>query len=236
MNTKILLSAIAVTLLGSAAVLAQGQAPQAPMGFFIASAVPGHGNLGGLAGADQICQNLAAASGAGNRTWHAYLSQEQRGNTPRVNARGRIGAGPWFNAKGALIASNVADLHGDQLRDRNNIQKTTALDEKGAEVSGFGQMPNVHDMMTGSDPQGRAFTDGNDHTCNNWTTDGMSLPRAANAPADVPADRARAMLGHHDRQGGGNISWNSAHLSQGCSAQSLVRTGGGGKFYCFAIN
>ena len=236
MNKKIILSAIAVTLLGSAAVLAQGQAPQPPMSFFITSAVPGHGNLGGLAGADQICQNLAAAAGAGNRTWHAYLSQEQRGNTPRVNARGRIGGGPWYNAKGALIASNNADLHGDQLRDRNNIQKATALDEKGAEVNGVGAMPNVHDMMTGSDPQGRAFVDGNDHTCNNWTTDGMQLARAANAPADVPADRARAMLGHHDRSGGGNISWNSAHLSQGCSAEARRRTGGGGRFYCFAIN
>ena len=243
MNRKhILLSAAALTLLGSAAsVLAQGQpaAPQAPMSFFITSATPtGTGNLGGLAGADQICQNLAAAAGAGNRTWHAYLSQEQRGNVPRVNARGRIGDGPGFNSKGAMIASNVADLHGDQLRDRNNIQRTTALDEKGNQVPGGGTqgVQNEHDILTGSDPQGRAFTDGNDHTCNNWTSDGMELARAANAPADVPADRARAMLGHMDRSNGGNISWNSTHLSQGCSKVSLNRTGGGGRLYCFAIN
>ena len=131
MNKKIILSAIAVTLLGSAAVLAQGQPaqPQMPMSFFVASTVPGHGNLGGLAGADQICQNLAAAAGAGNKTWHAYMSQEQRGNTPRVNARGRIGQGPWYNAKGVLIASNVGDLHGDQARDRNAVRdrKSTRL-------------------------------------------------------------------------------------------------------------
>ena len=225
MKTKILVSAIAVTLLGSAAaVLAQGQAPaapQAPMSFFITSAVPGHGNLGGIAGADQICQNLAAAAGAGNKTWHAYMSQEQRGNTPRVNARGRIGQGPWFNAKGGLIASNVGDLHGDQQRDRNNIKKAVALDEKGNEVNGVGNMPNAHDMLTGSDSDGRAFTDGLDHTCNNWTSN---------------TDMNRVMMGHHDRNGGANTSWNSAHMSQGCSAQALINTGGGGRFYCFAIN
>ncbi|HMI97966.1 MAG TPA: hypothetical protein VK479_15765, partial [Micropepsaceae bacterium] len=163
------LSAIGITLLGSAAVLAQGQPaqPQMPMSFFIASAVPGGGNLGGLAGADQICQNLAAGAGAGNRTWHAYLSQQAQGNTPSVNARGRIGPGPWYNAKGQLVASNVADLHGDQQRDRNNIKKATGLTEKGAEVNGVGQMPNQHDILTGSDSDGRAFTDGIDHTCNN---------------------------------------------------------------------
>jgi len=163
MNRKIILSAIAITLLGSAAVLAQGAAqPQQPMSFFVTSAVPGHGNLGGLAGADQICQNLAAAAGAGNRTWHAYLSQTQQGNQPSVNARGRIGNGPWYNAKGVLIASNVADLHGDNNRDRNNIQKTVALNEKGEVIKGFGDMPNQHDAMTGSDSEGRAFPAGFD--------------------------------------------------------------------------
>jgi hypothetical protein len=191
------------------------------MSFFIASTVPGTGNLGGLAGADQICQNLAAAAGAGNRTWHAYLSQEQRGNTPRVNARGRIGQGPWYNAKGQLIASNVGDLHGDAQRDRNTIRKLTALDEKGNQINGVGDMPNQHDMMTGSDSDGRAWTDGLDHTCNNWTS---------------ASDDNRATLGHHDRQGGNNTSWNSAHMSQGCSNAALVRTGGAGRFYCFAIN
>jgi hypothetical protein len=223
MHRKILLSAIAVTLLGSAAVLAQGQPaqPQMPMSFFVASTVPGHGNLGGLAGADQICQNLAAAVGAGNRTWHAYLSQTQQGNQPSVNARGRIGAGPWYNAKGTLIASNVADLHGDNYRDRNNIQKVQALTEKGEMVKGFGDMPNQHDIMTGSDSEGRAFPAGFDATCNNWTSN-----TAMN----------KAMLGHSDRAGGGNTSWNSAHLSRSCTAEDLVATGGAGKIYCFATN
>src|ERR1044071_7068606 len=138
MRKRVMVAAIAVTLLGSAAVLAQGQGqppqqPQHPMTFFIASTVPGTGNLGGLAGADRICQNLAQAAGAGNHTWHAYLSQQQQGVEPAVNARNRIGPGPWYNAKGQLIASNVADLHGDQQRDRNNVQRSSALDEKGQE-------------------------------------------------------------------------------------------------------
>src|SRR3979490_1733650 len=125
MHKRIIVSAIGLTLLGSAAVLAQGQpaGPQKPMTFFIATAVPGGGNLGGIAGADRICQNLAQAAGAGAHVWHAYLSPQQQGNEPAINARGRIGPGPWYNAKGTLIASNVADLHGDQLRDRNNMQK-----------------------------------------------------------------------------------------------------------------
>ena len=240
MNKKIILSTIAFTLLGSAAaVFAQGQQPQMPMSFFIAANPTGTGNLGGLEGADRICQTAAAAAGAGNRTWHAYLSQEQRGTTPRVNARGRIGNGPWYNAKGQLIASNVADLHGDQQRDRNNIQRATALDEKGKEVPGPGQqgVQNEHDVLTGSDAQGRAFTDGLDHTCNNWTSDGMTLPvPETQQKQGVPAERARAMLGHMDRTGGGNISWNAAHMSQGCSKQSLNNTGGAGRLYCFAIN
>jgi hypothetical protein len=217
-----MISALAATVLGSVAVLAaQAPEPQQPMSFFVTSTVPGTGNLGGLAGADQICQNLAAAAGAGNKTWHAYLSQEQRGNTPRVNARGRIGPGPWYNAKGQLIASNVGDLHGDQQRDRNNVRKLMALTEKGEQVNGVGDMPNQHDMLTGSDSDGRAFVDGLDHTCNNWTS---------------AADENHAMLGHHDRQGGNNTSWNAAHMSAGCSAPTLVRTGGAGRFYCFAIN
>jgi hypothetical protein len=223
MNKKILLSAIAVTILGSAAtvVLAQGQAPQKPMSFFITSTTEGSGKLGGLAGADAICQNLAAAAGAGNRTWHAYLSQQQAGNEPSINARGRIGQGPWYNAKGVLIASNVGDLHGDNLRDRNNIQKANMLDEKGQLIKGAGDMPNQHDILTGSDSDGRAFPPGFDTTCNNWTSD---------------TDANKAMLGHADRTGGGNISWNSTHLSAGCSKEALIRTGGAGHLYCFAIN
>lgn len=242
MNRTIILSAIGMALLGSAAVLAQGQPqqPQQPMTFFITSTPPGTGNLGGLAGADKICQDLAAAAGAGNRTWHAYLSQEARPGTPAVNARGRIGQGPWYNAKGQLIANSVADLHGDNERDRSTLKQSTAVTEKGEIVPGGGVqgVQNQHDILTGSDSGGRAFNDGVDHTCNNWTSDGMTLPRAANAPAEVPADRARAMLGHSDRggNGAGNTSWNMAHMSQGCTKQSLNNTGGAGKFYCFAIN
>jgi hypothetical protein len=239
MNRRIIFAALSMTLLGSAAVVAQGQQAQQPMSFFVASNPTGTGNLGGLEGADRICQNAAAAVGAGNRTWRAYLSQEQRGTTPRVNARGRIGNGPWYNAKGQLIASNVADLHGDQQRDRNNVQRATALDQNGKEVPGGGTqgVQNEHDVMTGSDPQGRAFTDGLDHTCNNWTSDGMTLPVPENqAKQGVPPERARTMLGHMDRSGGGNISWNAAHMSQGCSKQSLNATGGAGRIYCFAIN
>jgi hypothetical protein len=236
MTRTIFVSAITVALLGSAAMLAQAQQPAPTMqpdlaSFFVAENPSGTGNLGGLAGADQICQSQAQAIGgrAATRTWHAYVSQEQRGPTPSVNARDRIGTGPWYNVKGQLIASNVADLHGDQQRDRNNIQAATALDIKGEQIPG-----NVHDALTGSDSQGRAFVDGYDHTCNNWTSDQMTLPQPANAT--VPADRARAMLGHTNRQGGGNTSWNAAHMSQGCTKQALVNTGGAGKLYCFAIN
>jgi hypothetical protein len=222
MNRKIVLSAIAATLLGSAAVLAAQAPPAQPMSFFVTSTTPnGSGNLGGLAGADTICQNLAAAAGAGNKTWHAYLSTQPANGMPGVNARGRIGAGPWYNAKGVMIAANVADLHGDNQRDRNNIQKANMLDEKGTLIKGFGDMPNQHDILTGSDTEGRAFPAGLDTTCNNWTD---------------ATDDHKAMLGHADRMGGGNISWNSVHMSQGCSAPKLVATGGAGHLYCFAIN
>jgi hypothetical protein len=154
----------------------------------------------------------------------ARLSQPgTAGQQPRVNARGRIGAGPWYNVRGQLIASNVADLHGDQVRDRNNIQAGTALDIKGEQIPG-----NVNDILTGSDSDGRAFVDAYDHTCNNWTSDQMAMPQPANAQATVP----RAMLGHMDCTGGNNTSWNAAHMSQGCSKEAL----GAGKLYCFAIN
>jgi hypothetical protein len=198
------------------------QAPQQPMGFFITSAGPGNGaNLGGLEGADRHCQTLAAAANAGNRTWHAYLSVTAAAGRPAVNARDRIGTGPWYNAKGQLIAQNVADLHGDVQRDRNSINKEFALNEKGQTVNGRGDQPNQHDILTGSDSHGRAQTgDPATTTCNNWT---------GNAEGG-------AMVGHHDRSGGGNSSWNAAHMSRGCSQQNLVATGGAGLFYCFAVN
>jgi hypothetical protein len=242
MHRMITVSALSITLLGSAALLAQAQqtppAPPAVISFFVAANPNQTGNLGGLTGADQMCQTQAQALGGANaaRTWRAYLSQEQRGNTPRVNARDRIGPGPWFNVKGTLVASNVADLHGDQQRDRNNVQKANVLDVKGEVIPGIGVpqgTQNEHDALTGSDPQGRAFTDGLDHTCGNWTSDGLSLPQAN---PNFPAERARAMLGHTDRSGGGNVSWNAVHMSQGCSKAALNATGGTGRFYCFATN
>src|SRR5580704_3805811 len=221
MNKMIVFSAIAVTLLGSAAVLA-AQAPQQPMSFFVTSTTPtGSGNLGGLAGADKICQDLAAAAGAGGKTWHAYLSTQTTNAGPGVKARGRIGAGPWYNAKGGMIAANVGDLHGDNQRDRNNVQKANMLDEKGVLIKGAGDMPNQHDILTGSDSDGRAFPAGIDTTCNNWTSDGTDH---------------KAMLGHADRSGGGNVSWNSVHMSADCTKAGLIRTGGAGHLYCFAIN
>ncbi len=226
MNKSIVASMIALAGFGSAAVLAQGQpqnaAPHA-MTFFVTSATEGSGNLGGLAGADRICQTLAAATGAGNHTWHAYLSQTEpaTGREPAINARDRIGPGPWYNAKGVMIAANVADLHGDNQRDRNNLQKTTALDEHGNMVKGEGDMPNQHAVMTGSDSGGRAFPTLTDATCNNWTSN---------------SDTNHAMLGHADRSGGVNVSWNAVHMSLGCSKEAFMRTGGAGLFYCFAIN
>jgi hypothetical protein len=202
----------------------QPPAQQQPMSFFVTSAGPGNGaNLGGLAGADRHCQTLAAAAGAGGKTWHAYLSASASGGQAAVNARDRIGSGPWFNAKGARIAQNVADLHGDTLesaRRGNNLTRVTALNEKGETVNGVGDTPNRHDILTGSQLDGTAFTDGADHTCQNWTSTGTGS----------------AQVGHHDRTGGGNTSWNSVHGSRGCSQENLVSTGGAGLIYCFAIN
>jgi hypothetical protein len=205
-------------------------AAQQPMGFFITSVGLGKGaNLGGLAGADAHCQALATAAGAGSRTWRAYLSTTAAGNQQAVNARDRIGNGPWYNQRGQIIAQNVADLHGDVQRDRNQINKDFALNEKGTGTRGRGdQGPNgenlnQHDMLTGSDSLGRSLPgDAAMTTCSNWTaeTDGAGA----------------AMLGHHDRNGGNNTSWNAAHASRGCSQANLVATGGAGLFYCFAAN
>jgi hypothetical protein len=230
-NTRVILSA-AMLLLGASAAFGQakdgkgkgdgkGKAAPPPMSFFVTSVGAGKGaDLGGLAGADMHCQMLAAAVGRGSSTWHAYLSTQGAG---AVNARDRIGTGPWANAKNQVIAANVAELHGDTLeiaRMGNRITKTSALNEKGEVMNGVGDTPNEHDILTGSQPDGRAYTDAADHTCGNWTSSGMGT----------------AQLGHFDRMGGGNASWNSVHPSQGCSQQNLVATGGAGKLYCFAIN
>jgi hypothetical protein len=202
----------------------QAKAPPPPMSFFVTSSPKGSGaNYGGLAGADQYCQTLAAAVNAGNRTWHAYLSTQAAAGQPAVNARDRIGQGPWYNARGAMVAKDVADLHGDTLeaaRIGNNMTKATIFSEKNEPIKGFGDTPNQHDILTGSTPDGRAYTDTADHTCKNWTS----------------SSDGTAQLGHFDRTGGGNTSWNSTHASRGCSQENLVSTGGAGLLYCFAID
>lgn len=195
--------------------LLQAQAPQ--LGFFITSAGPGKGaDLGGLVGADAHCQTLAAAVGAGGRTWRAYLSATASGSQPAVNAKDRIGTGPWANAKGFVVATSVADLHSDA----NKLSKDNSLTEKGDVVNGRGDTPNKHDILTGSQLDGTASTSAGDSTCGSWTSSG----------------EGSALVGHHDRQGGGAnpTSWNFAHPSRGCSQDNLRGTGGDGLFYCFA--
>ena len=197
------------------------QQPQQPMSFFVTSVAKGDGgNYGGLAGADAHCQMLAAAAGRGGVKWVAYLSTQGPG---AVNARDRIGQGPWYNARGAMIAMNLAELHGDTLelaRMGNRINKNNSLTEKGGTVKGVGDQPNEHDILTGSLPDGRAYTDNMDHTCTNYTSnvDG----------------KGNVQVGHHDKIGNTNGSWNSAHASRGCSQASLPPSGGAGYLYCFA--
>jgi hypothetical protein len=199
------------------------QAPAQPMSFFVTSVGKGDGaNYGGLAGADMYCQTLAASAGRGSSTWHAYLSTQ---GPNAVNARDRIGNGPWYNQRGQRIAMNLGELHGDtldQARLGNALGKQLSLTDKGATVNGVGDMPNQLDILTGSQADGRGYTDGMDHTCNNY---------ASNADG-----RGAVQLGHVDKQGGGNGSWNSSHASRGCSQPNLVATGGAGLLYCFATN
>ena len=191
--------------------------PQNDMSFFVTSVGSGKGaDLGGLAGADRHCQNLASAVGAGGRTWRAYLSS---GGSSVVNARDRIGTGPWKNVKGVVVATSVDNLH-----DSNNLSKQTALNEKGEAINGRGNTPNMHDILTGSSPDGRLATGDKDLTCGNWTLSGAGS----------------AMVGHHDRIGlrddAPSKSWNSSHGSRACDQESLRATGGNGLFYCFAAN
>lgn len=203
------------------AAVAQQTGPSA-MTFFVTSVGTGKGaDLGGLNGADRHCQQLAEAAGAGNRTWRAYLSTQAADGQPAVNARDRIGKGPWQNAKGDVIARSVEELHGT-----NVLTKQTALNEKGETVNGRGDQPNMHDILTGSQPDGTAFPAGQDMTCGNWSRSGTE---------------GAAMLGHHDRMGLNEEppakSWNSSHASRGgCSQDALKGTGGAGLLYCFAAN
>ena len=234
-RTPIILGVMTILILGVALVAqqappaaggAQGrggaQAPAQPMSFFITSVGKGDGaNYGGLNGADAYCQQMATAAGRGMATWHAYLSTQGAG---AVNARDRIGNGPWYNARGQMVAMNVGQLHGDtieQARTGNALGKQISLTEKATVVNGVGDTPNQHDILTGSQADGRAYTDQMDHTCSNYTS---------NAATGV------VQLGHADRQGGGNSSWNSSHASRGCSQMALVGTGGAGLLYCFAVN
>lgn len=218
-----------VAVLGGCATQS-GQFNPKEMTFFVTSVSPGKGaNYGGLEGADRHCQSLAQGVGAGDRAWRAYLSTQasatqgaQLGNPAFVNARDRIGTGPWQNARGVVIARSVDDLHSAS----NNLTKETALDEKGQLVNGRTDKPNKHDILTGSRPDGTAFPPAPffpDMTCGNWTKDGAE---------------GSAMVGHHDRagpiQGGWGISWNSAHPSRGCSQENLRSTGGDALLYCFA--
>jgi hypothetical protein len=226
----------------SASLLAQSSAPApAPdkvpsnlMTFFVTSEPIGDGgNLGGLAGADAHCQKLATAVGAGGKTWRAYLSTQARPGQPAVNARDRIGNGPWFHSKERVLdylsrrlsrPLVKSEIHGDTLLEAqrgSNMSKEFALTEKGELVNGIGDpLPTRHDILTGSQPDGRAFTDGADHTCNNWTSNRGGA----------------AQVGHSDRIGSGNQSWNSSHPTTGCSQDDLVSSGGAGLFYCFAID
>jgi len=213
MNKKNAVAALALAMLAAPAM-----AQQSSMTFFVTSANPGKGaDLGGLEGADRYCQQLATAGGAAAKTWRAYLSTQGPG---AVNAKDRIGKGPWQNAKGAVVAKDVSDLHGAN----NNLNKQTALTEKGEGVKGRGDQPNEHDVLTGTQPDGTAFPAGEDKTCGNWTKVG----------------EGSAIVGHHDRAGLDTsppaLSWNSSHATRGCSMDLLRPTGGAGYFYCFAAN
>lgn len=214
-----MIAGLALATLACAAPAANAHAQSADMSFFVTSANPGKGgDLGGLEGADAYCATLAKAAGATKTNWHAYLSTTGQQGEAGINARDRIGPGPWQNVKGTVIATSVAELHSD----KNNLNKETALTEKGEVVKGRGDEPNSHDILTGSDPDGNYSTAGGDTTCKNWTssTDGS------------------AIVGHHDRMGlkptRHMMSWNSSHGSAGCSNEAFVKTGGAGKFYCFA--
>ncbi len=219
-----------VVVMGTAALLLLlgitngAPAQQSAMSFFVTSAGPGKGaDLGGLAGADRQCQQLAQAAGVGSHTWHAYLSAQAADGQPAVNARDRIGRGPWQNAKSVVVAKDLDELHG-----ANNLTKQTALTEKGDIVNGRGDTPNKHDALTGTMPDGKAYPPGDDKTCRNWTS----------------GTQGTAIVGHIDRQGlrddEASRSWNSSHPSRGpdggCSQADLRSTGGDGLFYCFAVN
>jgi hypothetical protein len=225
-TTLAIVSSMAFFSLATTVVQAQQAPPQSPdMTFFVTSAGLGKGaDLGGLAGADRQCQALAQAAGAGGKTWHAYLSTQATGDAPAVNARDRIGKGPWKNFKSEVVAQSVDELHGDN----NKLGMQTSLTERGTMIAGAGYTPNYHDLLTGSQADGQAFPPAEDRTCHNWTS----------------STQGAAMLGHVDRKGlrddAASKSWNMSHTSRGsdggCSQNDLKSTGGNGLFYCFAVN
>ena len=216
MSTKL---GLAVTALAGLMASSFVQAQDDRMSFFLTSEGPGDGaSLDGLEGADAHCENLAAAAGAGDMTWQAYLSAAAADGEDAVNARDRIGDGPWINFAGVQVADDVDDLHSEN----NLLGKEGSLSEQGEQNNGAGDTPNMHDILTGSDTEGRVIAGSDDSTCSNWTSSG----------------EGSAMVGHHDKQGGGDNpnSWNSAHGSRGCGQADLQGTGGNGLFYCFAID
>jgi len=218
MNNKTILAAVTSATWSAFGLSAPIQAQQNQMSFFVTSVGLGKGgDLGGLEGADRQCQSLAQAAGVGSKTWHAYLSTQGAGG---VNAKDRIGNGPWSNAKGVQIASNVAELHSQN----NKINKESALDEKGNIVNGRGDQPNKHDILTGTQQDGTAVAGSEDATCSNWTSS-----------AD---GQGNAVVGHHDLIGNTNGPnfWNYSHKTPGCAPANLQRVGGAGLFYCFAVN
>ena len=215
---KVVITSVLASVVALVACATQSPTPVNPMSFFVTSSNPGKGaDFGGLAGADAYCESLAAKAGAGGRNWRAYLSTTASQSTPAVNARDRIGAGPWQNIKGEILASNVEELHGS-----NKLGKMTSLTEKGEIISGRGDAVNLHDILTGSTPEGRALAPGKDSTCGNWTQSG----------------EGSAIVGHHDRIGldesAAAKSWNSSHGTRGCGLEQLKTTGGAGLLYCFA--
>ena len=217
MRTILVVLASAITLMLA---LSQVHAQNDAISFFITSAGPGDGaNLGGLEGADAHCLSLAEAAGSSGKTWRAYLSTTVTADQAAVNARDRIGSGPWYNANGVMVAKDVDDLHSES----NKLSKETSLSEKGEIINGRGDTPNMHDILTGSQLDGTASISDKDTTCQNFTSN---------------SSEGSALIGHHDRLGGGPnpTSWNSAHGSRGCSQENLMGTGGNGFFYCFAAD
>ena len=256
---RIFASVLVLSAVGAPMAVAQHGMPGGiPMSFFVTSDPIGDGgNLGGLAGADAHCQNLATIVGAGDSTWQAYLSTQARPGKPAINARDRIGEGPWHNYDGVMIASSLAHLHGDSLelaRMGNNLHKQTGLSEKGAIVPGLYDFldprdndweyvkntpySNRHEVLTGSQPDGRAYPPDIDYTCDNWTSnaDPDAEQYEFGAGLNGGPGRPNVQIGFPDREGGGNGSWNSSHGTRGCSQPALPRTHGIGQFYCFAVN